>query len=191
MPLGFPSHQGLLAPLWRLWPGRWSILALWAGALAPDVVDGAASLAVRGRFGQWFGHSLVGATLVGVPLALALTAALRRGARRLAGGEGLRHRIARRIAALDGPGRLRDEAASAWIGALSHVLFDLFSHERSRVLWPFAPDPAWLGDGWHTVWFHVSVPGYPAYPIGPHFVGWLVLTVAGAVMFLRWPPRTR
>src|SRR5262252_2027095 len=84
MPLGFPSHQGLLAPLWRRWPGRFAVLALWVGALVPDVVDGTENIARRGRFEQWLGHSLLGATLVGVPLGLALTAAVRRAARRLA-----------------------------------------------------------------------------------------------------------
>ncbi|HLQ38469.1 MAG TPA: hypothetical protein VK348_11750, partial [Planctomycetota bacterium] len=91
-----------------------------------------------------------------------------------------------------GPGaRLRFEAVSVWIGALSHVWFDLLSHERSRLLWPFATDPAWLGAWWRSAWFRVSAPGYPEYPIGPHFVGWLVLSIVGAVMFCRWPPRRR
>ena len=34
-----------------------------------------------------------------------------------------------------------------------------------------------------------AVPGYPDYPIGWHFVAWVLLSIAGIVMFVRWPPR--
>ena len=44
MPLAFPSHQGLVAPLWRRWPDRYYVLALCIGAAAPDIVDGVLSL---------------------------------------------------------------------------------------------------------------------------------------------------
>ena len=202
MPLGFPSHQGLLAPLWRRWPASFSVLALWVGAIVPDVVDGAENIAVRGRFEQWIGHTLLGATVVGVPVGLLLTAAGRRAARRSApatgGGPTLRalHRLAGWIRAIDNgalprPAALRFDAFSVWIGALSHVFFDLLSHERSRLLWPFASDPAWFGEWWRRAWVRVSAPGYPDYPIGPHFVGWLALSLVGAVLFLAWPPRRR
>ena len=200
MPFGFPSHQGLIAPLWRNWPNRFSVLGLWVGAIVPDVVDGMENIAVRGYFQQWIGHSLIGASAIGVPVGLALTWIVRRSARRFATarGSGTVRRVATWILAVDNSEvassparRLAIEALSVWIGALSHLFFDLLSHERSRLLWPLARDPEWLGAWWSTAWFHVSVPGYPDYPIGPHFVGWLLLSFAGAVMFLRWPPRTR
>jgi hypothetical protein len=197
MPLGFPSHQGLLAPLWRCWPGRFSVLALWCGALVPDVVDGIESVAHRGHFQQWLGHTLLGATVLGVPAGLLLTALVRRAARR---GDASPLRWLRRAGtwtcradngsrAAPGLRRLSWEALSVWIGALSHVIFDLLSHEHSRLFWPFAEDPDWFGTWWRTAWFRVSVPGYDGYPIGPHFVAWLLLSIAGAVMFVRWPPR--
>jgi hypothetical protein len=202
MPLAFPSHQGLLAPLWRRWPGRFAVLALWVGALVPDVVDGTENVAVRGRFEQWLGHSLLGATLVGVPVGLALTAALRRVARRLARVRArgrvsaTLQRAAAFALAVDADGRpprpaarVAADALAVWIGALSHLFFDLLSHERSRLFWPIADDPAWFGAWWRTAWFRVSAPGYPGYPIGPHFVSWLLLSVLGAVMFFRRPPR--
>ena len=202
MPVGFPSHQGLLAPLWRIWPERFSILALWVGALVPDVVDGLENIVIHGEFRQWITHSLLGASLIGVPVALALTHLLRRVVRRVVlrktsrDQRSLAKRIALRLALVDnarsrraGNERLRREALSAWIGALSHVLLDMLTHERSRLLWPFTTDPDWLGSWWSGAWVHVSGPGYPEYPIGPHFVAWLVLSVGGALMFFRWPPR--
>ena len=204
MPLAFPSHQGLIAPLWRVWPNRFSLLALWVGALVPDVVDGFENIAIRGHFQQWIGHTLIGASTIGVAVGLALTGVVRRSARRLASlqGDGAIRDSVRRIAkwtlVVDNPARTasfarraRFEAFSVWIGALSHVVFDALTHERSRLLWPFCRDPAWFGESWSSAWFHVSAPGYPDYPIGPHFVGWIVLSVAGAVMFFRWPPRPR
>src|SRR5436190_23821437 len=72
MPIAFPSHQGLLAPLWRIWPRRFDVLALWSGALAPDLFDGVTSLVLRGRFGHWFGHSLLGCVTVDLAVALVL-----------------------------------------------------------------------------------------------------------------------
>ena len=133
-------------------------------------------------------------------MGLGLTGMVRRSARRFATawGSGTVWRVATWIRAVDNSKvatsparRLGIEACSVWIGALSHLFFDLLSHERSRLLWPLARDPEWLGAWWSTAWFRVSVPGYPDYPIGPHFVGWLLLSFAGAVMFFRWPPRTR
>ena len=83
MPFGFPSHQGLIAPLWRIWPDRFNVLALWVGTVVPDVVDGFENIAIRGQFQQWIGHSLVGATAVGVPVGLLLTSGVRVSTRRI------------------------------------------------------------------------------------------------------------
>jgi hypothetical protein len=204
MPFGFPSHPGLIAPLWRLWPDRFSVLALWVGAVTPDVVDGVASPALRGRLGQWVGHSVLGLFVVCVPIGLGLTELLRRGARRAAavrpGGRGrdALRRIGSWTCAVDNAPRATStvrralvEAPSVWTAALSHIAFDLLSHDGSMLLWPWSRDPAWFGRWWSAAWLRVSVPGYHAYSIGPHFVAWVVLSIAGAVMFFKWPPRTR
>ena len=37
------------------------------GAISPDVIDGTENVAVRGQFEQWIGHTLIGATAVGMP----------------------------------------------------------------------------------------------------------------------------
>ncbi len=196
LPFGFPSHQGLLAPLWRVWPGRFSVIALWIGAIVPDVVDGATSIALRGRPGQWMGHSIIGLFALCVPVGLGLTTLTRRIVIRLSspgerqGDRGMRlaSRIASWALAIDVSKGLIFDARSVWMGALSHVVFDLASHEHSMLLWPWAKDPAWFGSWWHATWFRISLPGYAGYSIGPHFVGWLVLSVVGAVLFFKYPP---
>jgi hypothetical protein len=204
MPLAFPSHQGFLAPLWRLAPRRFSALALCVGALAPDLVDGVAGIVLRGRLGQWLGHSLLGVFALCVPSGLALTWAVRAWARRAAGREaGGRRAVLRRLAtwlaawtvAIDHAGtdpsrwrRLRVDAFSVWLGALSHVVTDLLSHAHSRLLWPWAEDPAWFPAWWYATWGRLPVPGYAGYPVGPHFVSWIALSIAGAAMWFRWPP---
>lgn len=196
VPFGFPSHQGLLAPLWRRWPGSFSILGLWVGAIAPDLVDGTLSIALRGHPGQWMAHSILGLLALAVPIGLPLTWLVRRAARACASISGAGVRSWLRwlgvwTCGVDNGVSLRVEAFSVWIGAASHLLFDLFTHEHSKLLWPWRDeDPAWLGTGWTATWFRVSPPGYSGYSIGPHFVGWLILSAGGAVMFFRYPPRT-
>lgn len=191
MPIGFPSHQGLLAPLWRRWPQRFSVLALWAGALAPDVVDGIVNMVRRGTLGQAMAHSLLGCLVLDVPAGLALTWLVRAVARARSGAVArwiVRHDDAPQASRL--VARWLFEARSALVGAISHVLFDLVSHEEAQLLSPFGTDPQWLGAWWSQAWLRVSFPGYPSYGIGPHFVGWLVLSALGAWLFFRYPPRS-
>jgi len=189
MPFGFPSHQGLLAPVWRRCPAGVSVLALWTGALVPDAIDGAAGILARGRLGQWMGHSLLGLFAFSLPIGLLLTWLLRALIRRP------RRRAARWLARVDNVpegGRFLLEAGSVLLGALSHLCFDLISHDHSHLLWPWRTiDPHWFPAGWYTAWFRVTVPGYHAYGIGPHFVVWLLLSFGGAWLFFRYPPRQR
>ena len=82
MPFAFPSHQGLIAPLWRRWPRAFDIPALSVGAAMPDVVDGLIG-AWRGHLGQGLGHSLAGMVFLCVPGGLMLWFGLHAAARRL------------------------------------------------------------------------------------------------------------
>lgn len=191
MPLAFPSHAGLVSPLLRRWPGRWSPGALWIGAMVPDVIDGVADL-TRGHLGQWMGHSLLGTFAFDVPAGVLLALALRRLVRRAAESPRARiGRLARALTAIepDGAQRVPRLASAVWIGAMSHVASDLVSHSGSMLLWPFREDPAWFGPGWQAAWWRVSPPGYPDYPIGVPFVLWLVLSVVGGVGFFAWWPK--
>lgn len=77
-------------------------------------------------------------------------------------------------------------AWSVFVGGLSHLIFDFLSHGNFLWLYPWHHDlklfPAW----WYTRWFEIPLPLYPSpYPIGPHFIVWVALSAAGAVMLLR------
>src|SRR6185295_11868095 len=95
------------------WPGRFSDMALWCGAIVPDVVDGIGSFVLRGHFQQWLGHTLLGATVIGVPAGLLLTAFVRRVARwssRMQGGAVRRtlHRVGVWTCAVDNAATVAD-----------------------------------------------------------------------------------
>lgn len=173
MPLAFPCHQGLIAPLWRRWPHRFNALACCVGAAAPDIVDGLIGIA-RGRLGQGIGHSIIGLFALCVPVGFGVTAMIRTAASR-AGW----NRVAGKSPSL------AIEAWSLWIGAFSHALFDFISHENFLWLYPWYDNPEFFPLWWRERWLEVALPFYAApYPIGPHFVVWMILNVVGAVMFL-------
>jgi len=176
MPLTFPSHQGLILPLWRRFPRRIDGVALCVGAAMPDVLD-ALTWPFRGELGQWLGHSLLG-VVVSVPFGLALS--------RLARRVVPRRFIARLDEGAMPGGGLARECISAGLGGLSHVAFDLPTHAKFMLLWPFfVPDrifPSW----WCSAWGSISLPTYrEPYPLAPHTVAWVLLSVLGAVLFVR------
>jgi Domain of unknown function (DUF4184) len=194
MPLAFPSHQGLVAPLWRRWPRYHSALAVCVGATVPDVVDGFLGLAVRGHLGQAYGHSLFGLFAICLPAGLALNAMIKALGRRARDPDvSFPARLSARIrewSALPpgaGPGRrFLIEAWSVGIGAFSHLLFDFVSHENFLWFYPWYEDPRFFPDWWYASWIELPVPFYERpYPVGPHFVVWLVLSILGAIMLFR------
>jgi len=176
MPLAFPSHQGLILPLWRRFPRAIDGVALCVGAAMPDVLE-AAAWPFRGELGQWAGHSLLGAVAC-VPPGLALARLARRVAPR------------RLVARLDAgapasPPALR-AGASVLLGALSHLAMDLVSHGNFLLLWPWYRDDSLFADWWYHAWGAIPLPVYrEPYPIAPHTIAWLVLTVLGAWLFVR------
>jgi hypothetical protein len=167
MPFAFPSHPGLIAPLWRRWPHRFDALGCAIGAMTPDIVDGIVGLA-RGDLGQWYGHSLIGVLLLDVPVGWLLTL--------------LASRLPRiRDIPRAPPSRL---VSSIWVGALSHVIFDFVSHETFLLLLPWHANARVFPSFWYARWFELKTPFYKQpYPIGPHFTVWVVLSLVGAVMF--------
>ncbi len=167
MPMTFPAHQGLIAPLWRRWPGRFDVVALCVGAAMPDIVDGAIGI-FRGRFGQGIGHSLLGLVLLCVPAGLLIRA------------------LVRRIAPLH-----RNVVFSLAIGVFSHLCFDLVSHGHFPWLLPWVPKVAIYPDWWYDTWFSIPLPWRPeGRKIGPHATIWFLLSVCGAWMLFReWRAR--
>ena len=138
MPFTF-AHPAAVVPLHRRWPSPFVLSALVIGSMAPDFAYLPPFLASRS-----VSHNLVGSVLfcvpVGfvvyllfhlllkVPLTSLLPAAIRRQAAR---------------ALADSP-RLPDRAlpavlVSLWIGALTHLAWDAFTHDPSRAtrLLPF------------------------------------------------------
>jgi hypothetical protein len=186
VPLAFPSHQGLIAPLWRRWPHHFQVLGCCVGAAVPDIVDGVIGLA-RGHLGQGYGHSLVGLFFLCVPAGLALNAAIEAAGRALgrraasAAAMWLARSIERWAAA---PSRAA-VVASVTVGAFSHLFFDFISHGNFLWLYPWREDATFFPGFWYERWAEVRLPFYrEPYPLGPHFVVWAALSVAGALMLL-------
>lgn len=195
MPLAFPSHQGLIAPLWRRWPHVFEASALCVGAAMPDVVDGLVG-GYRGYLGQGIGHSLAGLMLLCVPGGEALWWMLGRLANRLPTPSNPRFlwrawRAGVHAMRIEPP---RDVSLSYWtrilgslfVGAFSHLVIDVVSHGDCPWLYPWRPDfrifPAW----WNVAWMRLPLPGYRnPYPIGPHFLVWAFLSVFGAHLLIR------
>lgn len=176
MPLAFPSHQGLVLPLWRRFPARIDGLALCVGAAMPDLVD-AAAWPLRGELGQWAGHSLLG-VLAGVPAGLALARLARRVLPR-----GAVARLERARPASVGRARA---ALSAVLGAFSHVVFDLVTHGNLLLFWPWYRNDHAFPSWWYHAWGFVPLPLYrEPYPFAPHTIAWIVLTLVGAAAFFR------
>ena len=174
MPVAFPSHQGLILPLWRHFPRQIDGVALSVGAAMPDVIETLA-WPIKGELGQGFGHSLIGVVIACVPVGLLLTWIARRAL------------PARWIARLDDgatPTTMMRASVGVAIGALSHVVFDLMTHASFPLLWPWVRGaevfPAW----WSRPWARIPLLVYrEPYPLAPHTIVWAVLSVAGAVMY--------
>ena len=199
MPLAFPSHQGLIAPLWRRWPERFDVLALCIGAAVPDIVDGIGG-AYRGYLGQWYGHSLVGLFALCLPTGLLLTWLTLVAARRVeTNSKNPRvQRAAIRVQTwhtvppnASGLVRLWFVSASVWLGAFSHLFIDFISHGNFMWLYPWYTNghffPAW----WYIRWFQFPLPGYrEPYTMGPYLIVWIFLSLLGIALFLYpWPRR--
>jgi len=144
----------------------------------PDIVD-ALLWPIRGELGQGIGHSLIGVVFLSVPLGLIATKLVRR------------YVPKKWLLRFD---RSDFESPCVWwraplsigVGALSHVFFDLITHANFVLLLPWYRNddlfPAW----WRHAWVEIPLVVYrKPYPIGPHFVAWTILSIAGVVLFLR------
>ncbi len=182
MPLTFPSHQGLILPIWRRFPDRIDGVALCVGAAMPDIVD-AAAWPIRGELGQWLGHSLLG-VVVCVPAGLALAWL----ARRI-----VPQKVVSRLdeGAPASPGFAR-AGLSVAMGALSHVVFDFITHGNFLLLWPWYRNDHTFPSWWYHACGSIPLPVYrEPYPFAPHTVAWIALTIIGAVVFVRCLRKTR
>jgi hypothetical protein len=194
MPMTFPAHQGLILPVVRRWPNAFDALALSVGAAMPDITDTILGFPLNGYFKQWYGHSLLGIftlDLVGglfitwliAVLAEPLQASLTH-APRSHGPQG----VASSKTIFHGRGRLRLWSFSVFVGILSHIGFDLISHDTNLLFYPWYENVHWLPGWWYTIWFEVR-PSYvfdKIYFVGVHTVSWVMLTLIGIFLFFQF-----
>lgn len=191
MPLAFPSHQGLIVPLWHRFPNQFNVLALYVGAAIPDAVDGTLA-PLKGGLGQWYGHTLLGSFVLCIPFGLVATwlcLKLGKGVTRTRWGRWAGNGIVSSYsfpAGLSGTRRGYLLVWSVWIGALTHDLIDFITHKQMVFLLPWYESndffPAWWSREWFTIW----LPGYKnPYSVGWHWVAWLILGTVGILMYLR------
>jgi hypothetical protein len=178
------------------------VLPLCVGAAMPDLVDGVDGMIRRGTFGQAWGHTLIGAVGLCVPIGVIVTwLILQFDAKVLQRRASLIrfHRffaVAAKWKSFRATSTPPYPVASRWllslaVGAISHVLFDCISHEHCRLFAPFVEEHRCFPAGWYTPWFFVPIPGYAQpYPFAAHTVIWCILTVLGALLYFL-PPRTR
>jgi len=195
----FPAHQGLILPVVRRWPNSMDALALSVGAAMPDITDTILGFALNGYFKQWYGHSLIGIFTLDLGAGLLITWLITMFARRVFKDRN----VPRRLQAFftktpanddpegaDGKDRvpLRLWSFSVFIGILSHIGFDLISHNTNLLLYPWYENPHWLPGWWYTTWFEIrplSMFGR-AYAVGVFSVIWVLLTLIGTFLFIRF-----
>jgi Domain of unknown function (DUF4184) len=199
MPMTFPAHQGLILPMVRRWPNSFNSLALSVGAAMPDITDTILGFPLNGYFKQWYGHSLIGIFTLDLGIGLLITWLIAMFARRLFRGGDLPQHLQAfytktpRNGDPEGAGRrnrvpLRLWSFSVFIGILSHIGFDLVSHDTNLLFYPLVENPRWLPGWWYTIWFKIrplSIFGR-SYAVGVFSIIWGLLTLIGIFLFIRF-----
>jgi len=197
MPMTFPAHQGLILPVVRRWPNSIDALALSVGAAMPDITDSLLSFPLNGYFRQWYGHSLLGVFTLDLGIGLSITWLIAMLARRLFRNRGVPRRLQPLFTEppqdLEGAGERNRSPLRLWsfsvlVGILSHIGFDLISHDTNLLLYPWVENPRWLPDWWYTIWFKLR-PFHMfgrSYAVGVFSIIWGLLTLIGTVSFIRF-----
>ncbi|MBL8076815.1 MAG: DUF4184 family protein [Anaerolineales bacterium] len=182
-PSPFPAHQGLVYPLVRRWPASYDVIALSAGAAMPDFVDIVFGFLLNGYFRHWFAHSLVFIPfniLGGLLLTWLIKVSI--------------SKLFKKENSVDqnntgnGKSRLNIWTFSVTVGVLSHLGFDLISHDVNLLLYPWVEDVRWLPDWWYASWYVIQPPLSmgPPYSIGFHSLVWLILSTLGTFLFYQF-----
>jgi len=176
MPMTFPAHQGLILPLVRRWPNSFDALAISVGAAMPDITDTILGFPINGYFKQWYGHALIGIFTLDLAGGLFITWLIAVLARRL--GKSVFH----------GRDRLKLWSFSVWVGILSHVGFDIISHDTNLSFYPWYENVHWFPTWWYTIWFEIG-PVWAfgrTYSVGVFTILWGMLSLLGIFLFLRF-----
>ena len=183
----FPAHQGLILPVIRRWPNSFDALALSVGAAMPDITDTILGFPLNGYFKQWYGHSLLGIFTLDLVGGLLITWLIAILATHLSKSV----RIPQRLQAFllkTPPTRLSLWSFSVFVGILSHIGFDLISHDTNLLFYPWYENAHWFPQWWYTIW--IEIPPLHAfgrtYSVGVFSVVWCTLTLIGTFSFLQF-----
>ena len=83
---------------------------------------------------------------------------------------------------------LRRWSFSVFIGILSHIGFDLISHDTNLLFYPWVENPRWFPSWWYKKWFEIR-PLHMfgrAYAVGAFSVIWVLLTLIGTFLFIQF-----
>jgi hypothetical protein len=194
MPMTFPAHQGLILPVIRRWSNSFDPLALSVGAAMPDITDTILGFPLNGYFKQWYGHSLIGIFTLDLVGGLFITGLITGLSGRLQAfltkapptrdpeGVGSSKTVFHRR------DRLSRWSFSVLVGILSHIGFDLISHDTNLLFHPWYENVRWFPKWWYTIWFEIrSLSGFGrTYSVGVFSIIWSMLTLLGTFLFLRF-----
>jgi Domain of unknown function (DUF4184) len=193
MPMTFPAHQGLILPVVRRWPNSFDALALSVGAAMPDITDTILGFSINGYFKQWHGHSLIGIFTLDLAGGLFITwliaVLVRRSLKSVYIPKALQAFLTKAPPTHHSPGnRLKLWSFSVMVGILSHVFFDLISHDTNLLFYPWYENVYWFPTWWYTIWFEVRpVAAFGrTYAVGVFTIFWGLLTLLGSLLFLRF-----
>jgi hypothetical protein len=77
---------------------------------------------------------------------------------------------------------------SVFIGILSHIGFDLISHDTNLLFYPWAENTRWYPNWWYKIWFQLR----PMHVFGRSYSGgvfsviWILLTLIGTFLFIQF-----
>ena len=200
MPLTFPAHQGLILPAASKWPNHIDPLALSVGAAMPDIIDSTLGIVINGYFTHWYGHSLVGVFTFDLLGGLLITWTIAVFWALLVKYTVIPQRLRALFTktppnseptvdrnSIHGWQKLSQWSFSVIVGVLSHLAFDLISHDKNLLLYPWYNDLRWFPAWWYTTWF--EIPALPifghSYAVGSFTVMWVILTSIGIILFFR------
>jgi hypothetical protein len=197
MPMTFPAHQGLILPVVRRWPSSFDALALSVGAAMPDITDSILGFPINGYFKQWYGHALIGVftldLLVGLFITWLITAIARRLFRDAGVSQHLRTFFTQAKPRSERTGNKNKFPVHLWsfsliVGILSHIGFDLISHDTNLFFYPWAENPRWFPGWWYKIWFEFRpLPMFGrTYSVGIFSVTWCLLTIVGIFSFIKF-----
>jgi len=201
MPMTFPAHQGLILPVVRRWPNSFDALALSVGAAMPDITDTILGFLINGYFKQWYGHSLIGIFTLdlagGLFITWLITVLARRSLKSVYIPKALQAFLPKASPTGDSVGTktllhwraiLKLWSFSVLVGILSHVFFDLISHDTNLLFYPWYENVYWFPKWWYTIWFElrpIAMFGH-TYAVGVFTILWGLLTLLGSLLFLRF-----